>query len=148
MQSRNLRFLGQYEHSLDDKNRLFLPSLFREKNKGPDFIMTQGLERCLFLFPASSWDQLAQKLENLPLSNKMEERAFKRTLLAGACETEVDPQGRILIPQMLREYAQIRRETIILGVLNHVEIWARDRWVAYQKKARVSFEKVAPHLEL
>ncbi len=148
MQSRNTRFLGQYEHSLDGKNRLFLPSLFREKSKGPDFIMTQGLERCLFLFPGSSWDSLADKLQNLPLSNKMEERAFKRTLLAGACETEVDPQGRILIPQMLIDYAQIRRETVVLGVLNHVEIWARERWLVYQKKARASFEKVAPHLEL
>jgi MraZ protein len=148
VESRATLFLGQYEHSLDAKNRLILPALFREKNKGPDFIMTQGLERCLFLFPASAWSSLADKLEHLSLSNKMEERAFKRTLLAGACEAEVDPQGRILIPQMLVDYAEIRRETVVLGVLNHVEIWARERWVPYQKKARASFEKVAPNLQL
>jgi len=110
--------------------------------------MTQGLERCLFLFPPSEWNSLAAKLDHLPLSNKVEERAFKRTLLAGACEAEVDPQGRILIPQMLIDYAQIRRDTVVIGVLHHVEIWSRERWVPYQKKARGSFEKVAPHLEL
>ena len=148
VQSRAILFLGQYEHSLDGKNRLFLPAHFREKNKGPDFIMTQGLERCLFLFPASALTSLSAKLDHLSLSNKVEERAFKRTLLAGACEAEVDPQGRILIPQLLLEYAQIRRDAVVLGVLHHVEIWARERWVPYQKKARSSFEKVAPQLEL
>jgi MraZ protein len=148
VESRNSIFLGQYAHSLDGKNRLFLPAHFREKNKGPDFIMTQGLDRCLYLFPASSLPALAAKLEHLPISDKVKERAFKRTLLAGACEAEVDPQGRILIPQMLVDYAQIQRDTVVLGVLHHVEIWARERWEPYQKKARGHFEKVAPHLEL
>lgn len=148
MKSRNSIFLGQYEHSLDGKNRLFIPALFREKNNGPDFILTQGLEKCLFLFPASAWTALAQKLENLPLSDKVEERAFKRTLLAGASESEPDSQGRILIPQLLVQYAEIKREVVIIGVLRHVEIWARENWQSYQKNARASFEKVAPHLEL
>jgi len=110
--------------------------------------MTQGLERCLFLFPPTAWDSLATKLDRLPLSDKIKERAFKRTLMAGACEADVDPQGRILIPQMLRDYAGIRREAVVIGVLHHVEIWARERWAVYQKKARTSFEKAAPHLEL
>jgi MraZ protein len=148
VESRATLFLGQFEHSLDDKNRLFLPALFRGKNNGSSFIMTQGLERCLFLFPPSAWETLATKLEHLPLSDKVEERAFKRTLLAGACEAAADPQGRILIPQMLVDYAQIRRDAVVLGVLHHVEIWSRERWIPYQKKARASFEKVAPHLEL
>ena len=68
--------------------------------------------------------------------------------MAGACEADVDPQGRILIPQMLREYAHIHREAVVIGVLHHVEIWARELWLKYQKTARVSFEKAAPHLEL
>jgi MraZ protein len=148
VESRETLFLGQYEHSLDGKNRLFLPALFREKNNGSNFIMTQGLENCLFLFPASAWKSLANKLEHLPITDKVKERAFKRTLLAGACEASVDPQGRILIPQILIDYAAIRRDAVVLGVLHHVEIWARERWVPYQKKARASFEKVAPHLEL
>ena len=148
MGSRASLFLGQYEHSLDGKNRLFLPALFREKNNGSSFIMTQGLEHCLFLFPPSAWKSLAAKLEHLPIADKVKERAFKRTLLAGACEADVDPQGRILIPQILIDYAAIRRDAVVLGVLHHVEIWARERWVPYQKKARASFQKVAPHLEL
>ena len=141
-------FIGQFEHGLDDKNRLFLPSRFREKQKGPEFILTQGLEKCLFLFPLSSWNELAAKLADLPLANKMEERAFKRILLSAACETEVDTQGRILIPQTLKDYAQISHSVVVLGVLKHVEIWAKEKWNVYHKKARASFEKVAPHLEL
>jgi len=141
-------FMGQYEHGVDDKNRLILPSRFREKSRGSDFILTQGLERCLFLFPSESWGALAGKLEELPLANKSEERAFKRILLSAACEAAVDTQGRILIPQNLKDYAQIDHHCVVLGVLKHVEIWAKEEWEQYRKKARASFEKVAPHLEL
>lgn len=140
--------MGQYEHGLDDKNRLILPSRFREKSRAPDFILTQGLERCLFLFPLVSWNDLAAKLSDLPIANKVEERAFKRILLSAACEAEVDSQGRILIPQNLKDYAQIARNVVVLGVVQHVEIWAKEEWDHYRKKARASFEKVAPHLEL
>ena len=148
MEPKTTIFLGQFEHGVDDKSRLFLPARFREKNATATFILTQGLERCLFLFPPSAWEALAGKLDQLPLANKVEERAFKRTLLAAASETEVDAQGRILIPQILREYAGIRREAVVIGVLHHVEIWAKDRWERYRRKARASFEKAAPHLEL
>ena len=140
--------MGQYEHGIDDKNRLFLPSRFREKSDGADFIVTQGLEQCLFLFPQSAWESLAAKLEGLPLADKVEERAFKRMLLSAASEAEVDSQGRILIPQMLKEYAGIDKDVVILGVLHHLEIWSKPRWEKYRKKARASFEKAAPHLEL
>jgi MraZ protein len=140
--------MGQYEHGLDDKNRLILPSRFREKSRGADFILTQGLERCLFLFPMDSWDALAAKLETLPLPNKVEERAFKRVFLSAACEAEADGQGRILIPQNLKDYAQINHDVVVLGVVKHVEIWAKEQWNHYHKSARASFEKVAPHLEL
>jgi len=140
--------MGQYEHGLDGKNRLFLPSRFREKSKGPDFILTQGLERCLFLFPLPAWDDLAAKLADLPIANKIEERAFKRILLSNACEAEVDGQGRILIPQTLKDYARIHHHVVALGVLKHVELWAREEWNKYRHKARASFDKVAPHLDL
>ena len=148
VESRKTFFMGQYEHGLDDKNRLFLPSRFREKSRGADFILTQGLERCLFLFPLESWRSLAGKLEDLPLANKVEERAFKRILLSAACEADVDSQGRILIPQNLKEYAHIGHNVVVLGVLKHVEIWGKEQWTTYSKTARASFEKVAPHLEL
>jgi len=140
--------MGRYEHGLDGKNRLFLPSRFREKSGGPDFIITQGLERCLFLFPLKSWNDLAAKLSDLPIANKIEERAFKRILLSSACEAEVDGQGRILVPQHLLDYAQIARQAVILGVLKHVEIWSKSTWERYHMKARASFEKVAPSLDL
>lgn len=140
--------MGQFEHGLDGKNRLFLPSRFREKSRGPDFVITQGLERCLFLFPLESWNDLAGKLSDLPIANKVEERAFKRILLSAACEAEVDSQGRILIPQNLKNYAGIKHEVVVLGVLKHVELWAKESWSRYHKTARASFERVAPHLDL
>ncbi len=146
--SKTTIFLGQFEHAVDDKGRLFLPARFREKNSEARFIMTQGLEQCLFLYPPQAWESLAAKLEDLPLSNKSEERAFKRTLLSAACEAEVDQQGRILIPQLLREYAGVNKDAVIIGVLRHVEVWAKERWEVYKKEARASFEKAAPHLEL
>jgi MraZ protein len=147
-QSRASVFLGQFAHAVDDKNRLFLPARFREKNVSGPFIMTQGLEQCLFLFPPEAWEALARKLDGLPLSNKVEERAFKRTLLSGASEAEADGQGRILIPQGLKDYAQIRKDAVVIGVLRHVEIWGKERWDVYQKKAKRSFEKAAMHLPL
>src|SRR5262249_7089244 len=119
-----------------------------EKNDGGHFIMTQGLERCLFLFPPFAWQTLAEKLDQLPLADKVEERAFKRTLLSAASEAGIDSQGRILIPQMLMDYAQIRKDAVVFGILHHVEIWAKERWESYRKRARASFEKAAPHLEL
>jgi MraZ protein len=141
-------FLGQYEHGLDDKNRLFLPARFRDKNKGPDFIMTQGLEGCLSLYPPSAWQSLAAKLDHLPLANKIEERAFKRLLLSAASEVEVDSQGRILIPQLLKDYARIQRDAVVIGVLQHIEIWAKERWELYRQQSRDTFEKAASQLEL
>ncbi len=148
MESRVYRYLGQYEHGLDGKNRLFLPSHFREKSHGADYVLTQGLERCLFLFPIKYWDHLAAKLDALALKDKAQERAFKRVLLSAACEAEIDAQGRILIPQHLKDYAGLKRQVVILGVLRHVELWSREHWSRYSKVARVSFEKVAPQLAL
>jgi MraZ protein len=148
VESRKSFFIGQYAHGLDAKNRVFLPSRFREKSRGRDFILTQGLECCLYLFPRRAWEDLAGKLGDLPIANKVEERAFKRILLSAACEAEIDGQGRILIPQHLKDYARIARQTVFLGVLNHVELWALEKWNPYCKKARSSFEKVAPHLDL
>lgn len=146
--TKKVLFLGQFEHAMDDKNRLFIPARFREKNDAGHFILTQGLDGCLFLFPSHVWDQWASKLSSLPLQDKTEERAFKRTLLARACEVAVDGQGRVVIPMLLKEYADIKRETVINGVLEHVEIWAKERWDAYQVKARESFERAAQHLAL
>jgi len=141
------RFLGQFAHGMDDKNRLFLPARFRQTTSDT-MVLTEGLEQCLLLLPPKAWDALALKLENLPLDDKSSERAIRRTLLASASEVEPDSQGRILIPQNLREFAGIRRTAVIIGMLDHAEIWAEETWKRYHETARAAFHKAAKHLEL
>jgi len=146
--SRENVFIGQFEHALDGKNRLFIPAQFRFKSRGADFIITQGLETCLYLFPTSFWKILAGRLDTLPLANKAEERAFKRMLFSAAAEAEVDAQGRILVPKSLCEYAGITRETVIVGVSNHLEIWDKTAWKKYSEDAKRIFTSVASSLPL
>jgi MraZ protein len=111
--------------------------------------MTRGLESCLFLYDIPSWEKVVQKLEELALPDKMQERAFKRALLSGAHEAEPDFQGRILIPQGLREYASIQDEIIIIGVGTRLEIWDSAAWNKYYKQhADVSFKNLAGQLEI
>jgi MraZ protein len=140
-------YIGQYVHTLDVKNRLFLPAKFREKNKA--FIITRGLESCLYLYDILIWNKVLQKLENLSLKNKMQERAFKRALLSGAHEIKPDFQGRILIPQALAGYAALGTDTIIIGVGNRLEIWNHAGWKKYYKKhAEVSFRELSGKLDV
>jgi MraZ protein len=140
-------YIGQFIHSLDAKNRIFLPSRFRSKNK--TFVVTRGLESCLYLYDLSGWEKVLQKLEGLSLPDKVQERAFKRALLSGAHEAAPDFQGRILIPQTLREYAGIGSDAIIIGVGNRLELWDTARWNEYYAKhADVSFKDLAGKLEI
>ena len=140
-------YIGQYSHTIDPKNRLFLPSALRGNTKS--FILTQGLEGCLFLYDMQTWKKVLDKLENLSLSDKMQERAFKRALLSGAHELAVDTQGRVLIPKNLKEFAQIKLEVVIIGVGNKIEIWDLPKWKKYFKdKAEVSLKKLADKLEI
>lgn len=122
-------FTGEYKHSVDAKNRLSIPSKFREK-LGASFFMTKGLDHCLFIFPETEWEQFVAKLKALPLSNP-QARAFARTFFSGAVECEVDKQGRILIPQNLRDYASIDKEVYVNGAGARVEIWEAQKWEAY-----------------
>lgn len=122
-------FTGEYKHSVDAKNRLSIPSKFREKLGGL-FFMTKGLDHCLFIFPEAEWEQFVAKLKALPLSNP-QARAFARTFFSGAVECEVDKQGRILIPQNLRDYASIDKEVYVNGAGARVEIWEAQKWEAY-----------------
>lgn len=140
-------YIGQYIHSLDSKNRVFLPARFRSKNKS--FVITRGLENCLYLYDTFAWENVLQKLENLSLADKIEERAFKRVLLSGAHEAIPDAQGRILIPQPLKEHADIKSEIIIIGVGSRLEIWDHAQWNAYyQQHVDVSFKNLAGKLEI
>lgn len=140
-------YIGQYIHSIDSKNRLFIPAKFR--SNGKLFILTKGLERCLCLYDHKSWSKVLEKLDNLSIPNKLEERAFKRALLSGAHEVEPDTQGRILIPSILKNYARINSMAIIIGVGNRLEIWDQNEWEKYyHEQANVSFKKLASKLEI
>lgn len=119
-------FMGQYSHTIDVKGRLIIPTKFREL-LGEEFVMTKGLDGCLFGFPMDAWEEFETKLRGLPLTNK-DARAFSRFFVAGATTCEIDKQGRILVPQTLREFACLDKEVVLAGNLDRIEIWNKDRW--------------------
>ena len=135
--------IGQYRHSLDGKNRLFIPARLRQNVR--KFIITSGLEGCLFVYTPENWKKITERLKTLPLT-KADARKFLRTFLSGANECPVDDQGRILIPKTLCSYANIRKEAIVVGVLDRIEIWSRNNWERYQKEAEKQFVEVAEKL--
>ena len=119
-------FMGEYNHSIDQKGRLIVPSKFREQ-LGNEFVVTKGLDGCLFVYSNEEWQRIEEKFREIPLTTK-EARKFSRFFFAGAATCEVDKQGRILLPSNLREYAAIEKEVVSVGVLSRVEIWSKDRW--------------------
>lgn len=120
-------FMGEYNHTIDIKGRLIIPSKFREI-LGDEFVVTKGLDGCLFVYPNEEWQAFEEKLKTLPLTNK-DARKFTRFFLAGAASVEVDKQGRILLPYVLREFADLEKEVVLIGVANRIEIWNRERFV-------------------
>ncbi|MDD5686223.1 MAG: division/cell wall cluster transcriptional repressor MraZ [Elusimicrobia bacterium] len=139
--------IGLYEYSVDTKGRLFIPAKFRE-GKNKVFIVTIGIDRCLYVYPFEKWSKLEEHLENLPFKDKSEERAFKRVFLSGATEVKSDSQGRVLLPFHLRQYAAIKSAVVIIGVSNRIEIWSKDLWEKYDKPAKKLFTKHASSLEV
>ena len=119
-------FMGEYNHTVDPKGRLIIPAKFREQ-LGDEFVVTKGLDGCLFVFPQNEWESFQGKLKTLPLINK-DARKFTRFFLAGAAEMEVDKQGRILIPSVLREFAALEKDVVFVGVGSRIEIWNRAGW--------------------
>ncbi|MGE5633008.1 MAG: division/cell wall cluster transcriptional repressor MraZ [Caulobacteraceae bacterium] len=134
-------FIGEYQHTLDPKNRVIMPAKFREK-LGDTFVMTKGLDDCLFIYSQSEWSIVEDKLKTLPMTSK-DARAFVRFFFAGACECEVDKQGRMVIPTNLKEYAKIDKELVIIGVSTRIEIWSREEWNKFNSDANISYEDVA-----
>ena len=120
--------MGEYNHTVDPKGRLIVPSKFREQ-LGDEFVVTKGLDGCLFVYSNEEWASIEEKFRQVPLTTK-DARMFARFFFAGAASCEVDKQGRILIPQVLRTYAQIEKDVVSVGVLNRVEIWSKDKWNA------------------
>lgn len=136
--------MGEYQHTLDAKGRLIIPAKFREE-LGTGSVMTRGLDNCLFLFPAEEWRLLEAKLKTLPLT-KSDARQFVRFLFSGATECELDKQGRINVPQNLRDYAHIEKEAVVIGVSSRVEIWSKEKWESYVNQAEESFENIAENI--
>lgn len=130
---------------MDSKGRVIMPSKFRE-GLGDTFIITKGLDECLFVYSLSEWERIEHKLKELPL-NKKDARAFMRFFFSGASQCELDKQGRVLIPQNLREYASLKKDLMIIGVSTRVEIWSLDKWQKYVDDTDVSFEEIAENLE-
>lgn len=121
--------MGEYHHSIDDKSRLVLPSKFRD-NLGDAFIITRGLEGCLFVYPKNEWDLIINNLKELPFTKK-DHRAFMRFFLSGAEEITFDKQGRILIPNQLLSYANLTNKCVVIGVNDRLEIWAEDKFTEF-----------------
>lgn len=119
-------FMGEYNHTVDTKGRLIIPSRFREE-LGEEFVVTRGLDGCLFVFPNSEWHSFEEKLKALPLTNK-NARQFSRFFVAGATVCELDKQGRILLPAALREFAGLEKDVVLTGMLNRIEIWSKAKW--------------------
>lgn len=134
-------FMGEFHHSVDDKGRMIVPAKFRE-NLGSSFVLTRGLDQCIFAYPQAEWTQLEQKLKALPFT-KADARAFTRFFFSGACEVELDKQGRIVLPSNLRTFANLTKECVVLGVSSRVEIWDRSIWESYYAKSEESFSEIA-----
>ncbi|MDF2524015.1 MAG: cell division/cell wall cluster transcriptional repressor MraZ [Clostridiales bacterium] len=139
-------FYGEYQHTVDPKGRAIIPSKFRE-GLGEKFIITKGLDNCLFAYSSDEWSNLEAKLKTLPFTDK-DVRAFVRFFFAGAAECEVDKQGRILIPQNLRDYAALEKDIYVIGVSTRVEIWDKSKWESYSGDDNIGADKIAEKMAM
>ena len=137
--------IGEYEHSLDAKGRLIMPAKLRE-DMGEKFILTTGLDGCLFGFSMSEWEKFEDKLKALPITNK-NARNFVRFFLSGATECELDKQGRFLIAGKLREVAKLDKDVTIIGAGNRIEIWDKAKWEEHNSEENLSIEEIEQNME-
>ena len=136
--------MGEFSHNLDAKGRLIVPACFREE-LGGKLVVTQGLDGCLTLYTQEAWEKIYAQLQTLP-TTKAQTRAFVRILTSQARGTEVDSQGRILIPSNLIKLANLKKECVIIGAGSKVEIWAKETWEEYIANSQESFEELAENL--
>jgi len=141
-------FYGEFIHSLDKKSRMIIPARFRDsiKDSGIEkFYITRGLDKCLFMFPESEWETQENKFKAMPFTKK-EVRRFKRLFFSGAVESAPDKQWRILIPDYLRDYANLTKNIVIIGVSNRIEIWDKNEWQEFYKSSKQDYEEIAEKL--
>lgn len=134
-------FMGEYQHNIDNKGRVIIPAKFRDE-LGETFVITRGLDKSLFVYPMSEWKQVEQKLKTLPFT-RSDARKFTRFFFSGAIECEIDKQGRVSLPNQLRDYASLIKECVFIGVSNRVEIWSKELWNSYYEESEESFNEIA-----
>ncbi len=139
-------FMGKHSHTVDAKGRMIVPSVFREE-LGDSFVITRGLDACLTIYPKAAWQKMAERLQSLSTTRK-EVRALIRFLIGGSNEVEYDKQGRILIPAHLREYAHIKRDAIVIGTGDRIEVWSKEEYAAYENEQVEDISEIAESLEL
>jgi len=137
-------FSGEHFYKIDNKKRLAIPTKFR-KVLGKKAVITRGLDNCLFLYPVNEWEKLAKKLSQLPLT-QADARGFARVMLAGAMEVNIDKLGRILVPDYLKKYAGLKKEAIVAGLYNRIEIWDSKKWSVYKEDKEKNVEDIAERL--
>jgi len=137
-------FIGEYHHTIDEKGRTSLPSKFRA-GLSSGCVVTRGLDRCLWIYPADEWQKLAEKIADLPITQK-NARSFSRLMLAGAVDALPDRVGRINLPSYLRNYAELKKDVAIVGVYNRIEIWPAEVWENFKKEMEDSGDEVAENL--
>ena len=138
-------YIGEYIHSTDSKGRVIMPLKFREQ-LGPSFYITKGIDGCLFVYDQEEWMSMYQKMKDLKLTSKRA-REFSRFLYAPAREVELDKQGRIIIPQNLRDFAEIKKEVAITGVASRIEIWSKEKYDTYTEEKEELFENMMDEFE-
>lgn len=137
-------FIGEYKYNLDSKNRLALPSKFR-KLFSPGAVITKGLDSCLFIYTAKEWSKLVEKLAQLPIS-QAKSRAFSRLMLAGAMDVNLDGQGRIILPDYLKDFANLNKKVVVAGLYNRLEVWDEKLWSQYQRTSEKDSNEIAEGL--
>ncbi|WP_243386722.1 division/cell wall cluster transcriptional repressor MraZ [Bacillus kexueae] len=137
-------FMGEFHHTIDVKGRMIVPAKFRE-GLGETFVLTRGLDQCLFGYPLNEWRLLEEKLKSLPLTKK-DARAFTRFFFSGAVECELDKQGRINITAPLLKYAKLEKDCVVIGVSNRIELWSKEVWEKYVEEQEESFEEIAENM--
>ena len=138
-------FYGEYEHTLDEKGRLIIPSRFRAPIKDnfiDRFFITRGFEKCLYVFVEQEWRRIEEKFRQLPFTKSVA-RSLSRNFFSGACESECDKQGRILVPKRLIDYASLQKDVAIIGVSKRMEIWDRSSWKEFSEKSLETYEQAA-----
>ncbi|MBR6034356.1 MAG: division/cell wall cluster transcriptional repressor MraZ [Clostridia bacterium] len=139
-------FIGEYEHSVDAKGRLIMPAKLRDEI-GDKFVVTKGLDGCLFAYSQTEWTAFEEKLKTLPLTSK-NARDFTRFFLSGAIECEIDKQGRFLVTSNLREFANLEKDVVIIGVNTRIEIWSKEKWNSYSDNENINVDEIAENMTM